>query len=78
MGPDGTGGSGTDFPGGRLLSFNQPPETLARYIDQCGNMPLPPYIKRPAEPLDKEAYQTVLCSYPRFGGSAYGRFAFYP
>lgn len=53
-----------DFPGGRLLSFNQPPETLARYIDQCGNMPLPPYIRRPAEPLDKEAYQTIYAHIP--------------
>ncbi len=30
-------------------------------LEQLGSMPLPPYIERPAEEDDKEAYQTVYC-----------------
>ena len=37
------------------------------FLDQAGNMPLPPYINRPAEEGDKTAYQTV---YAREEGSA--------
>ena len=29
-----------------------------------GHMPLPPYIDRPDEPLDRERYQTVYAKYP--------------
>ena len=35
-------------------------------IDSIGHMPLPPYIKRPDEPVDRERYQTV---YGRARGS---------
>ncbi|MBN1794564.1 MAG: tRNA preQ1(34) S-adenosylmethionine ribosyltransferase-isomerase QueA [Candidatus Omnitrophica bacterium] len=30
-----------------------------RAIRECGSVPLPPYIKRPVIPLDRERYQTV-------------------
>jgi S-adenosylmethionine:tRNA ribosyltransferase-isomerase len=33
--------------------------TLAHILEQCGNVPLPPYIKREAVEQDKERYQTV-------------------
>ncbi|MDC0598251.1 tRNA preQ1(34) S-adenosylmethionine ribosyltransferase-isomerase QueA [Gammaproteobacteria bacterium] len=36
-----------------------PQESLLALIDQIGHMPLPPYIKRQDEVLDRERYQTV-------------------
>jgi S-adenosylmethionine:tRNA ribosyltransferase-isomerase len=35
-------------------------------LDRCGHTPLPPYIRRPDRPLDRERYQTV---YAREAGS---------
>ncbi|MGH7885447.1 MAG: S-adenosylmethionine:tRNA ribosyltransferase-isomerase, partial [Thermodesulfobacteriota bacterium] len=32
---------------------------IENYLTEIGNMPLPPYIERAAEKLDKERYQTV-------------------
>ncbi|HWQ76908.1 MAG TPA: tRNA preQ1(34) S-adenosylmethionine ribosyltransferase-isomerase QueA [Syntrophomonas sp.] len=52
--------------GGRLLHFCNCPDEMA-FLDQAGNMPLPPYINRPAEAGDKTAYQTV---YAQEEGSA--------
>lgn len=34
-------------------------ESIDEYIELYGNMPLPPYINRPAEEADKVTYQTV-------------------
>jgi S-adenosylmethionine:tRNA ribosyltransferase-isomerase len=39
-------------------------ETLAAAIEAEGGMPLPPYIDRPAEPSDRERYQTVFARVP--------------
>ncbi len=33
-------------------------------LDQCGQIPLPPYIRRPAERVDAERYQTVYGDRP--------------
>ncbi|MFQ5477464.1 MAG: tRNA preQ1(34) S-adenosylmethionine ribosyltransferase-isomerase QueA [Candidatus Binatia bacterium] len=33
---------------------------VARLLAELGRVPLPPYIKRPPEPLDEERYQTVF------------------
>lgn len=52
--------------GGRLLHFCNCPDEMT-FLEQAGNMPLPPYINRPAEAGDKTAYQTV---YAREEGSA--------
>jgi S-adenosylmethionine:tRNA ribosyltransferase-isomerase len=41
------------------LCFNLPPRALYDELDAIGSMPLPPYIKRPAEAADKKDYQTV-------------------
>ena len=41
-------------------------DTLADALDRHGRVPLPPYIDRAAEPLDRERYQTV---YARTSGS---------
>lgn len=34
-------------------------ENFQRAIKECGTMPIPPYMKREAEELDKERYQTI-------------------
>lgn len=54
--------------GGRIINFLV--EDKQEFWDQLfkiGKMPLPPYIKRPAEEMDRERYQTV---YARSLGSA--------
>ena len=33
--------------------------SVAALIEECGRIPLPPYIRREPEPLDEERYQTV-------------------
>jgi S-adenosylmethionine:tRNA ribosyltransferase-isomerase len=35
-------------------------EALWRYLDEAGEMPLPPYIERPANAGDDERYQTIF------------------
>ena len=35
-------------------------EELFRYLDEAGEMPLPPYIERPPRPQDRERYQTIF------------------
>ena len=42
-----------------VLSFS-PADDFAERIDRVGNMPLPPYIKRPADRQDSERYQTIF------------------
>lgn len=44
-----------------IVQLQWQPETLtlAHILEQCGNVPLPPYIKREAVEQDKERYQTV-------------------
>lgn len=43
---------------GRTVRFNQSVD-IFKAVEQIGVVPLPPYIKRDAEPADKEHYQTV-------------------
>ncbi len=50
----------------RRLSFSDP-RGLAAWIEEAGEMPIPPYLGRRAEPLDRERYQTV---YARASGAA--------
>ncbi|MDG5768165.1 tRNA preQ1(34) S-adenosylmethionine ribosyltransferase-isomerase QueA [Balneolales bacterium ANBcel1] len=40
--------------------FDEPNEKLYSILDELGEMPLPPYIKRKPEEADKERYQTVF------------------
>jgi len=42
----------------RVVRFNK--RNIIGYLNKIGHMPLPPYIKRPDEPLDREYYQTVF------------------
>ncbi len=44
--------------GGRVVCFNYNGNFFS-IVEKLGKSPLPPYIKRDAEPLDKERYQTV-------------------
>ncbi len=39
-------------------------DDIAAAIEQIGHMPLPPYIRRGDEPMDRERYQTVFASRP--------------
>jgi S-adenosylmethionine:tRNA ribosyltransferase-isomerase len=48
------------------LSWQPADFTFAEVIDQAGETPLPPYIKRKAAAADKERYQTI---YAKFEGS---------
>ncbi len=41
------------------VAFSYPGE-VARLLQEIGHIPLPPYIKREDEPLDRERYQTVF------------------
>jgi S-adenosylmethionine:tRNA ribosyltransferase-isomerase len=43
---------------GRTVRFNQP-GNIFKAIEKIGITPLPPYIKREAEPSDRENYQTI-------------------
>lgn len=40
-----------------IVRFNK--KNITRYLSRIGHIPLPPYIHRDDEPLDKEYYQTV-------------------
>lgn len=52
--------------GCRLLSFHNCPD-MDDFLNKVGQVPLPPYINRGAEPGDREQYQTVFA---RESGSA--------
>jgi S-adenosylmethionine:tRNA ribosyltransferase-isomerase len=47
--------------GGRVVKFddNGNGSDFFELVDKVGDSPLPPYIKRPTEPIDKERYQTI-------------------
>ncbi len=50
--------------GGTLKVVLQSPEPLAEAIAREGAVPLPPYIRRPADAADGERYQTVYAQHP--------------
>ena len=49
--------------GERLLRFAEVPDFFAR-LDKVGHMPLPPYIHRPDDNIDRQRYQTVYAQQP--------------
>jgi len=49
--------------GERTLRFDCEGDLLEKF-NQIGHVPLPPYIRRPDEPLDRERYQTVFAAHP--------------
>ncbi len=50
-----------DFAGGRLLRFPNDID-VDSILQELGHIPLPPYINRPDEEMDRERYQTVYAS----------------
>lgn len=46
--------------GGRVIRHNCTKATFMKYVMASGKSPLPPYIKRESEDLDKDRYQTVF------------------
>jgi len=46
----------------RIVRFNK--ENIIRHLQKVGHIPLPPYIKRPDTPRDREDYQTVYAKQP--------------
>ncbi len=52
---------------GDVVAFSRPPAEFLAYVMQHGEVPLPPYIKRPVGPsseCDKTRYQTVFAREP--------------
>jgi S-adenosylmethionine:tRNA ribosyltransferase-isomerase len=47
--------------GRHLLRFSEPVEP---HLERLGHVPLPPYIRRPDTPEDRERYQTVYANIP--------------
>lgn len=63
---EGTPGGRSDDPSGpsrlvRLVARNADPDAL---IHRYGHVPLPPYIRRPDRPADRDRYQTVYAREP--------------
>jgi S-adenosylmethionine:tRNA ribosyltransferase-isomerase len=50
--------------GGRVIRHNCTKNTFMKYVLSKGKSPLPPYIKRDSEEIDKERYQTVFAKEP--------------
>ncbi len=51
---------------GDLMEFSCAPSNLADYLETHGQIPLPPYIQRPAGPSsaeDKQRYQTIFAAH---------------
>lgn len=48
----------------RLIEFNVNGADFGEILEKIGIIPLPPYIKRPAEKSDEERYQTVYAKTP--------------
>ena len=48
-----------------LIRFSWEPDTIsfAEVLEAAGEIPLPPYLHREAEPSDRERYQTVFAKY---------------
>jgi len=42
------------------FSWSKPEISFAEVLDAAGEIPLPPYLNRKAEPADKERYQTIF------------------
>lgn len=45
-----------------ILAWQPETETLAELLDAIGSVPIPPYLHRQAEELDREYYQTVYAT----------------
>ena len=59
----------------RVVCFNK--KNIIKHLQEVGHIPLPPYIKRPDTPRDREDYQTVYAKEAWFCGFSNSRVAFY-
>ncbi|HDT12195.1 MAG TPA: tRNA preQ1(34) S-adenosylmethionine ribosyltransferase-isomerase QueA, partial [Candidatus Marinimicrobia bacterium] len=50
--------------GGRVIRHNCPKDEFMAFVLKEGHSPLPPYINRDSESLDRERYQTVFAEKP--------------
>ncbi|MDR9435669.1 MAG: tRNA preQ1(34) S-adenosylmethionine ribosyltransferase-isomerase QueA [Thiohalophilus sp.] len=48
----------------RFADRGEPDRTLLTILDELGHMPLPPYIRRADELMDRERYQTIFARRP--------------
>jgi S-adenosylmethionine:tRNA ribosyltransferase-isomerase len=49
----------------RTLHFvSHDSHSISEHLERLGHVPLPPYIRRPDESLDRERYQTVFATHP--------------
>jgi len=46
------------------VAFDEAPDSLLERIERIGEMPLPPYVRRDADELDRERYQTIYARVP--------------
>ena len=51
-------------PGEKRVRLHAPSGDLAAVLERLGHTPLPPYIRRPDRPQDRERYQTVYAREP--------------
>ena len=47
-----------------LLKFNLTPQAMEKFLEEQGDIPLPPYIDRATDSADKHEYQTVYAKAP--------------
>jgi S-adenosylmethionine:tRNA ribosyltransferase-isomerase len=50
--------------GERIVKFKSENNNVESALESAGSMPIPPYLHRPAESLDRERYQTVYAHSP--------------
>jgi S-adenosylmethionine:tRNA ribosyltransferase-isomerase len=64
--PDGHGEWGAPLGGGRWRLHLAVREPVLSWLERCGDVPLPPYIRRPGgpTPADRERYQTTYATVP--------------
>ncbi|MBF0431877.1 MAG: tRNA preQ1(34) S-adenosylmethionine ribosyltransferase-isomerase QueA [Fibrobacteria bacterium] len=48
----------------RLVCFSGTEDSFPFLLEKYGEMPIPPYIKRSSDAIDKERYQSVFAKYP--------------
>src|SRR5205807_1978519 len=46
--------------GERIVTFSSRSKNIEDALDEAGKMPIPPYLRREAESIDRERYQTVF------------------
>jgi S-adenosylmethionine:tRNA ribosyltransferase-isomerase len=53
-----------------IIEFNLPADSIENFLEEQGDIPLPPYIDRPTDAADKTEYQTVYVDEKNAGSVA--------